>query len=252
MNSTANKLACLALLCAACAQAAPFTSKEKHTMTPALEHYTQDLVLGELWQRPGLSARDRSIVTLSVLVAKNQHHELPFYLNRALDSGVKPGEIAELITHLAFYSGWANATAADAAMRAVFAERKIGANQLPPARPALLPLDEKAEAARANSVDENFGKTAPGVVKYTTEALFRELWLRPGLAPRDRSLVTVSALVANGQVAQVTYHLNRAMDNGLTEQQAAEALTQLAFYAGWPNVFSAMPVFKDVFAKRKE
>jgi 4-carboxymuconolactone decarboxylase len=252
MNSTANKLAGLALLCAACAQAAPLTSKEKHTMTPALEHYTQDLVLGELWQRPGLSPRDRSLVTLSVLVAKNQNHELPFYLNRALDSGVKPGEIAELITHLAFYSGWANATAADAAMRTVFAERKISPGQLPPAKPSLLPLDEKAEAARAKGVDENFGKTAPGVVKYTTDALFRDLWLRPGLAPRDRSLVTVSALVANGQVAQVTYHLNRAMDNGLSEQQASEALTQLAFYAGWPNVFSAMPVFKDVFAKRKE
>lgn len=71
-------------------------------MTPALEHYTQGLVLGELWQRPGLSPRDRSIVTLSVLVARNQAHDLPFYLNRALDSGVEPGEIAELITHLAF------------------------------------------------------------------------------------------------------------------------------------------------------
>jgi 4-carboxymuconolactone decarboxylase len=224
----------------------------QHTMTPALDHYTQSLVFGELWQRPGLSARDRSIITLSVLVAKNQSHDLPFYLKRALDSGVKPGEIAELITHLAFYAGWPNATAADAAARSVFAERKIDAAQLPPAKPALLPLDEKTEAARARMVEENFGTTAPGVVQYTTDALFRDLWLRPGLAPRDRSLVTVSALVANGQVAQITYHLNRAMDNGLTEQQAAEALTQLAFYAGWPNVFSAMPVFKDVFAKRKE
>jgi len=134
----------------------------------------------------------------------------------------------------------------------VFAERKIDMTRLPPARPTALPLDEKAEAARARGVEENFGKVAPGVVQYTTDALFRDLWLRPGLAPRDRSLVTVSALVANGQVAQVTYHLNRAMDNGLLEAQASEALTQLAFYAGWPNVFSAMPVFKDVFAKRKE
>jgi len=226
--------------------------KEKPTMTPALEHYTQNLVLGELWQRPGLSPRDRSIVTLAVLVAKNQVQDLPFYLNRALDSGVKPGEIAELITHLAFYSGWANATAADSALHTVLAQRKIDAAQLPPAKPVPLPLDEKAEAARAQGVEQNFGQTAPGVVQYTTEALFRELWLRPGLAPRDRSLVTVSALVANGQVAQVTYHLGRAMDNGLTEAQASEALTQLAFYAGWPNVFSAMPVFKDVFAKRKE
>ena len=85
---------------------------------------------------------------------------------------------------------------------------------------------------------------------YTAEVLFKNLWLRPGLAPRDRSLVTVSALVANGQVAQITYHLGRAMDNGLTQEEASEALTQLAFYSGWPCVFSAMPVVKDVFANR--
>jgi 4-carboxymuconolactone decarboxylase len=132
----------------------------------------------------------------------------------------------------------------------VFAQRHIGTDQLPAAKVELLPLDKDAEDKRAAMVDENFGKLAPGVVKYTTEALFRDLWLRPGLAPRDRSMVTVSALVASGQTAQITYHLNRAMDNGLTEKQAGEMLTQLAFYAGWPNVFSAMPVFKDVFAKR--
>ncbi|MDB5822116.1 MAG: carboxymuconolactone decarboxylase family protein [Herminiimonas sp.] len=219
---------------------------------PALERYTQGLVLGDLWKRPDLSPRDRSIVTVAVLIAKNQAMELPFYLGRALDNGVRPGEISEIITHLAFYSGWPNAMVAVGAAKEVFAERKIGADQLPPASVELLPLDKAAEEQRATSVEQNFGKVAPGVVQYTTDVLFRELWLRPGLAPRDRSLVTVSALVASGQVAQVTYHLNRAMDNGLTQKQASEVLTQLAFYAGWPNVFSAMPVFKEVFAKRNE
>jgi 4-carboxymuconolactone decarboxylase len=114
----------------------------------------------------------------------------------------------------------------------------------------LLPLDEAAEAQRASRVGQQFGTVAPGVVQYTTDFLFRDLWLRPGLAPRDRSLVTVSALVATGQAAQLSYHLNRAMDNGLTRAQAAETFTQLAFYAGWPNVFSALPVAKDVFEKR--
>lgn len=89
-------------------------------------------------------------------------------------------------------------------------------------------------------------------MKYTTDALFLDLWLRPGLAPRDRSLVTVSALVTAGQVAQVPYHLNRAMDNGLTQTQASEVLTQLAFVAGWPNIFSALPVFKEVFTGRNQ
>jgi 4-carboxymuconolactone decarboxylase len=68
--------------------------------------------------------------------------------------------------------------------------------------------------------------------------------------PRDRSLVTVSALIASGQVAQIFYYLNRAMDNGLTQAQAAEVVSHLAFYAGWPNASSALPVVKDVFEKR--
>ena len=87
-------------------------------------------------------------------------------------------------------------------------------------------------------------------MQYTTDILFRDLWLWPDLAPRDRSLVTLSALIASGQVAQIPYHLNRAMDNGLTQAQAAEVVTHLAFYAGWPNAFSALPVLKEVFEKR--
>jgi 4-carboxymuconolactone decarboxylase len=175
---------------------------------------------------------------------------MPYYFNLALDNGVKPGELSEIITHLAFYSGWENAMSAVAVAKIVFADRKIGADQLPAASPSPLPLDKEAEAKRATNVEQQFGKVAPGVVQYTTDVLFRDLWLRPDLAPRDRSLVTVSALIANGQVAQISYHLNRAMDNGLTQTQAAEMVTQLAFYAGWPNAFSALPVLKDVFEKR--
>jgi 4-carboxymuconolactone decarboxylase len=217
---------------------------------PALEKYTQRTLLGDLWKRPGLSARDRSIVTITALIARNQTVEIPFYLNLALDNGVKPREISEIITHLAFYSGWANAVSAVAVAKDVFAARNIGADQLPAASPPLLPLDEAAEAQRAARVEQQFGGVVPGIVQYTTDVLFRDLWLRPDLAPRDRSLVTVSALIASGQVAQIPYHLNRAMDNGLTQSQAAEAITQLAFYVGWPNVFSALPVAKEVFEKR--
>ncbi|MGF6549539.1 4-carboxymuconolactone decarboxylase [Paraburkholderia youngii] len=228
----------------------PSSLTDLKSVSPALEHYTTDTVLNGLWKRPQLSPRDRSIVTLSVLIARNQTVEMPFYSRLALDNGVKPAEISEIITHLAFYSGWANATATPAIVKPIFDERGIGVDQLPRADVALLPLNEVAEKQRAQTVEENFGAVAPGVVQYTTDVLFRDLWLRPGLAPRDRSLVTVSALVANGQVAQIPYHLNRAMDNGLTRDEASEMLTQLAFYAGWPNVFSALPVFKDVISKR--
>jgi 4-carboxymuconolactone decarboxylase len=226
------------------------TRTDIQLVSPALDRYTQVSLLGELWKRPGLSPRDRSIATLAALIARNQTIEMPYYFNLALDNGVKPSEISEMITHLAFYSGWPNAMAAVAIVKDTFAQRGVQADQLPAASPKLLPLDQAAERKRAASVQQNVGPVSPGLVQYTGELVFHDLWLRPDLAPRDRSLVTVSALIASGQVAQIPFHLNRAMDNGLTKAQASEVLTHLAFYAGWPNVFSAVPVVKGVFDSR--
>ncbi|WP_434669000.1 carboxymuconolactone decarboxylase family protein [Klebsiella sp. B345] len=219
-------------------------------VAPAMAAYAERFIQKDLWNRPELSRRDRSLVTVAALISRNDRAELPQYLSVALDSGVKPAEIAETITHLAFYAGWPNATAAALVAHNIFVQRHIDMASLPGETVDFLPLDEETENKRATLVGSNFGKVSPGVVKYTTEALFLDLWLRPGLAPRDRSLVTVSALVTAGQVAQVPYHLNRAMDNGLTETQASEILTQLAFVSGWPTIFSALPVFKEVFASR--
>jgi 4-carboxymuconolactone decarboxylase len=226
------------------------SSKDIQMVAPALEKYTQNRLLGEVWQRPGLTLRDRSVVTVAALIGRNQTITLSEHLKLALDHGVKPAEISEIITHLAFYSGWANAMAAIAVTKDVFAERNITPDRLPAASPALLPLNEAAEADRAQRVGDQFGAMFPGVVQYTTDVLFRDLWLRPDLVPRDRSLVTISALIANGQVAQLTGHIPIGMNNGLNQPEIAEAITHLAFYVGWPNVFSAMPVAKEVFEKR--
>ena len=84
-------------------------------------------------------------------------------------------------------------------------------------------MDEAAESKRAASVERNVGPVSPGVVQYTSDLLFHDLWRRPALAPRDRSLVTVTALIASGQVAQITFHLNRAMDNGLESGSVGSA-----------------------------
>lgn len=219
-------------------------------VSPALDKYSKNAVHGELWKRPGLTPRDRSIVTLAVLVARNQSSELPFYLNRALDNGVAPKEISELITHLAFYSGWGDAMAAVSVTKQVFAARGIRADQLPAASPKLLDLNVAAEAAREARVQKMAGPVSAGLVQYTRELLFNDLWLRPDLAPRDRSLVTVSALIASGQMEQLTAHLNIGMDNGLTRAQLAEVITHTAFHAGWPRAFSAVGVLGKVLESR--
>jgi 4-carboxymuconolactone decarboxylase len=219
-------------------------------VAPALQRYTQERLYGEAWKRPGLSARDRSLVTVAALIARDQSAALTYHMNQAIGNGVKRRKISETITHLAFYAGWGNAVAAADVVNNVFTQRSIGADQIPSASVKHQPLDESAEAQRAARVSEQFSAVAPGVVQYTTDLLFRDLWLRPDLAPRDRSLVTVSVLIATGRAEQLPYHLNRAMENGLTQTQAAEVLTHLACYAGWPNIFSALPIAKDVFEKR--
>ena len=93
-----------------------------------------------------------------------------------------------------------------------------------------------------------FGDFAPGLVHFTDDVLFGEVWQREALSPRDRSLVTVACLIAGGNVEQLTFHLQFAKDNGATEEELIEAITHAAFYAGWPKAMSAMAVAKQVFS----
>lgn len=231
-------------------KAASGVEEDVSSVAPALQRYEQETLDKGLWTRPGLSARDRSVVTVTAVITRNQAGLMPGQIRRALDNGVKPAELSEIITHLAFYAGWGNAMAAVDAARPIYAERGIGADQLPSAAPTLLPLDEEREAQRAAAVEETTGPASPGLVRDTSDVLFRDLWLRPDLAPRDRSLVTVSALISAGQVAQMPFHLNRAMDSGLSREEASEVISHLAYYAGWPNAFSAATVAREVFEKR--
>ena len=78
-------------------------------IAPKLAELTDDVLFGDVWDRPGLSKRDRSLVTVSALIALNRTEQLPFHLERALENGVTRDELIETITHLAFYSGWPNA-----------------------------------------------------------------------------------------------------------------------------------------------
>jgi 4-carboxymuconolactone decarboxylase len=129
------------------------TSEDVRAVSPALDRYTKGALMGDLWKRPDLSPRDRSIVTVAVLIARNQTIEMPYHFNLALDNGVRPGEISEIITHLAFYSGWANAMSAVAAAKDVFGKRSIGSDQLPPASGELLPIDDAADWAAVGGRD---------------------------------------------------------------------------------------------------
>ena len=105
------------------AAAEMLTYEDVRSVSPALESYTRESLLGGLWKRPELSPRDRSIVTVAAVIARIQTMEMSFHFALALDNGVKPTELSEIITHLAFYAGWGNAMAAVAVAKDIFRKR---------------------------------------------------------------------------------------------------------------------------------
>jgi 4-carboxymuconolactone decarboxylase len=107
-------------------------------------------------------------------------------------------------------------------------------------------MSDSKELSTAQKLVGNF---APKLADLTDNVLFGDVWERTELSKRDRSLVTVAALIANGNTEQLTGHLNRAKDNGLSETELAEVIIHLAFYAGWPRAFSAVKVAREVFKK---
>ena len=92
-----------------------------------------------------------------------------------------------------------------------------------------------------------YGDISPALATYTDEVLFGDLWERPGLSPRDRSLITVSSLVSLYRINELPFHLKRALDNGVTREELVELITHLAFYSGWPTAASAVSIARKVF-----
>ncbi len=101
----------------------------------------------------------------------------------------------------------------------------------------------------SNDVKPPFADIAPALAAYTEQVLFGEVWKRPGLSPRDRSLVTVASLVALYRTNELPGHLKRALQNGLTRDEIVEAITHLAFYSGWPTAATALTIARGVFAE---
>jgi 4-carboxymuconolactone decarboxylase len=108
-------------------------------------------------------------------------------------------------------------------------------------------MTDSAQASEPSGAQKMFGDFAPGLVHFTDDVVFGQVWKRPQLSPKERSLITVAALTTGGNAGQLTYHLQFAKDNGATEEELIEAITHLAFYAGWPRAFSAMSVARQVF-----
>jgi 4-carboxymuconolactone decarboxylase len=106
---------------------------------------------------------------------------------------------------------------------------------------------DAAPAQQQSRAQQLMGDIAPKLAELTDDVLFGDIWERPGLAKRDRSLITVAALVALNRPEQLRSHIALARRNGVTEQEIVETITQLAFYSGWPNAITAVGVAREVF-----
>lgn len=99
---------------------------------------------------------------------------------------------------------------------------------------------------------DQLGAFAPKFAELNDDVLFGQVWSREEeLSARDRSLTTITALISTGAFEQLSFHMNKAKENGITQAQVAEIITQLAFYVGWPKAWSAFNVAKDVYGEEK-
>jgi 4-carboxymuconolactone decarboxylase len=216
-------------------------------LAPGLATLTDDVLYGDLWRRPELSPRDRSLVTIAVLIATGKTAQLAGHLGRAFDNGVQPAETSAVLAHLAIYCGWPSAVSALEVYEQVYTARKVDTAALRAAGPRL--AAPASDASRASAVVEQFGTVAPKFAELTNHVVFDDLWRRSDLTPRDRSLVTIAVLAAMGDDDQLDGYLRRGMESGLTRTQIAEALTHLAFYAGWTRATRAMNVVTGSLGK---
>jgi 4-carboxymuconolactone decarboxylase len=215
-------------------------------VAPGMAALTDDVLYGDVWLRTELSPRDRGLVTIAALIAVGKTAPLAGHLGRALDNGLLPREASGLLAHLAVYCGWPRAVAALEAYDQVYTARKVDTSALSATGPR---LPEAPDAARAAAITRPVAAIAPKFLQLTDDVVFGDLWRRPDLSVRDRSLVTIAALAAMGDEDQLHVYAQRGLESGLTREQIVEAVTHVAFYAGWGRATAAMTAISQSFGR---
>jgi 4-carboxymuconolactone decarboxylase len=216
-----------------------------------------DHVLGDIWSRPQLGRRDRSLVSVTALVCLGAERELRTHIGGALNHGATADEIEELILHVSAYAGYPRAFDGMRVALALFAERDDV--EMPRERRDAAELDDDARHAGGLVELGNLTGLAPEAVpaaveplgevgRFVVDYLFGQIWSRPELPARDRSLVTLGALITLGKVAELEIHVPGALRNGLSREQIEEVILQLTLYAGYPAAIEAIRATRRIFA----
>jgi len=222
--------------------------------------------VGEMWARPQLERRDRSLMIISVLAAQARDEELEMHVQVGLNHGLTRIEIEEINLHIAAYAGFPAAMAASRHMDAAFCKAE-GVERIEGRSPAERLSDEE-RMARAGDVRQSLtgGRAKPDpeddlaamrdylgdLGDWAFKYAFGEIWSRPQLSRRDRSLVVVAILAALGQASELAFHVPAGINHGLTREEIEEVMTHLGLYAGFPKAVDGMRAAKEAFAKMDE
>lgn len=228
----------------------------------ALGSFALDFVMGDIWSREQLSRRDRNLIVLSILGTLNQTNQLSYYVPGALNHGLTPVEIREIMTHLAAYAGFPKALDSMAVTNRILAElgHDVGTAGLPEAE-RLSDAERRARGAEVMArlsgnnqpnPDEVLtalaGKLGPLGV-YGIDFAFGEVWARPELSRRDRSLLVVSVLATLGRGEELDIHIPAAVRHGVTQVELEELMLTVFAYAGAPLAVEGMHKVIDHFEK---
>jgi len=229
----------------------------------ALGSFAVDHVLGNLWSRPQLSRRDRSLIVVSFLASIGSIDELRSHVRGALNHGVTRSEVEEIVLQVAGYAGFPMAMQASRIVDEVF-RAQDGVERLPD-RPEAAAKDDPARWRDAADVLATlFAGRLPadpataraglvealgGVGELAFDWAFGELWSRTQLSRRDRSLVTVAILAILARADELAVHVPGALNHGVTREEVEEVMVQLTVYGGFPRAVEGIRAARAAFAR---
>jgi 4-carboxymuconolactone decarboxylase len=223
----------------------------------ALGSFVVDFALGDVWSRPGFSRRDRSLVVITVLATLNQLNQLRSHVQGGINHGLERAEIEEVFVQLSAYAGFPRAIDAMDTARAAMADQQ-GVERLAPTPPAER-KDDEARSAAAREVLALLGQDQPpggvGVDLGDFGAVgarfaFGEVWARPELSRRDRSLVVCTTLTTQDKPHELRFHLQAALNHGVTAAELQELMVTVLAYAGFPTAVEGFRALREVEARQ--
>jgi 4-carboxymuconolactone decarboxylase len=228
----------------------------------ALGSFAVDYVMGDLWSRPQLAPRDRSLIVIAVLASMASVDELSAHVRIGLNHGLTREEVDEIVLQVAAYAGYPPAMAASRVVERTFCA--IDGVERQPPRPAAAAKSD--EQRRSDATDVLRTLTAGRAASDPAEALaaiaaqlgdvgqlafdwaFGEVWARPQLARRDRSLVVVAILTWLGNDRELAFHIPAALNHGVSRDEVREVMVQMCVYAGFPRAVEGMRAADRAFA----